>query len=154
MCSSDLSDRNLAATVSGGLHASRDSLYRTARGERQRRTGVIPLEWLPRRCPVCRGAVQFAAATRSLAMDGAGASAMMTSTNPSGCGAEFASRAGRLSLFCPIGWRQPGTTAFTAGSGLASGSRLAILLNKLHHTARTQHACLIPQLCAGGRNGG
>ena len=36
-----------------GLHASRDSLYRTARGERQRRPGVIPLELLPRRCPVC-----------------------------------------------------------------------------------------------------
>jgi len=42
----------LAATVSGGLHASRDSLYRTARGEQQR-AGVIPLELLPRRCPVC-----------------------------------------------------------------------------------------------------
>ena len=37
------SDRNLAATVSGGLHASRDSFYRTARGERQDRPGVIPL---------------------------------------------------------------------------------------------------------------
>ena len=36
-----------------GLHASRDSFYRTARGERQRRPGVIPLELLPRRCPVC-----------------------------------------------------------------------------------------------------
>ena len=37
-----------------GLHASRDSLYRTARGERQHRAGVIPLDLLPRRCPVCR----------------------------------------------------------------------------------------------------
>jgi len=36
-----------------GLHASRDSLYRTARGERQHRPGVIPLGLLPRRCPVC-----------------------------------------------------------------------------------------------------
>jgi hypothetical protein len=36
-----------------GLHASRDSLYRTARGERQHRSGVIPLDLLPRRCPVC-----------------------------------------------------------------------------------------------------
>ncbi len=43
----------MAATVSGGLHASRDSVYRTARGERQQRAGVIPLELLPRRCPVC-----------------------------------------------------------------------------------------------------
>ena len=34
-------DRNLAATVSGGLHASRDSFYRTARAERQYRPGVI-----------------------------------------------------------------------------------------------------------------
>jgi len=37
-----------------GLHASRDSLYRTAGGERQHRPGVIPLDRLPRRCPVCR----------------------------------------------------------------------------------------------------
>ncbi len=37
-----------------GLHANRDSLYRTARGERQHRPGVIPLDLLPRRCPVCR----------------------------------------------------------------------------------------------------
>ena len=47
-------DRNLAATVSGGLHASRDSFYRTARAERQYRPGVIPLALLPRRCPVCQ----------------------------------------------------------------------------------------------------
>ena len=36
------------------MHASRDSLYLTARGERQHRPGVIPLDLLPRRCPVCR----------------------------------------------------------------------------------------------------
>ena len=36
-----------------GLHASRDSFYRTARSGRQGRSGVIPLELLPRRCPVC-----------------------------------------------------------------------------------------------------
>ena len=36
-----------------GLHASRDSLYRTASDERQCRAGVIPLELLPRRCPLC-----------------------------------------------------------------------------------------------------
>ena len=47
-------DRNLGRERSpAGLHASRDSLYRTARGERQRRPGVIPLELLPRRCPIC-----------------------------------------------------------------------------------------------------
>jgi hypothetical protein len=39
---------------SGGLHASRDSFYRTARSGRQDRSGVIPLDLLPRRCPVCR----------------------------------------------------------------------------------------------------
>src|SRR5215471_6367560 len=33
---------------------SPDSLYRTARGERQDRPGVIPLDLLPRRCPVCQ----------------------------------------------------------------------------------------------------
>jgi hypothetical protein len=47
-------DRNLAATVSGGPHASRDSFYRTARIGIQDRSGVIALELLPRRCPVCR----------------------------------------------------------------------------------------------------
>src|SRR6266850_2580070 len=36
-----------------GLHASRDYLYRTARSKRQHRPGVIPLDLLPRRCPVC-----------------------------------------------------------------------------------------------------
>ena len=36
-----------------GLHASRDSLCRTARSKRRRRAGVIPLELLPRHCPVC-----------------------------------------------------------------------------------------------------
>ena len=38
-----------------GLHASRDSLYRTVSDERQCRAGVIPLELLPRRCPLCGG---------------------------------------------------------------------------------------------------
>ena len=47
-------DRNLAATVSGGLHASRVSFYRTARSGRQGRSGVIPLDLLPRQCPICR----------------------------------------------------------------------------------------------------
>ena len=36
-----------------GLHASRDSFYRTARDGRQDRPGVIPLRLLPRRCPLC-----------------------------------------------------------------------------------------------------
>ena len=36
-----------------GLHASRDSLYRITRDERQCRAGVIPLELLPRHCPLC-----------------------------------------------------------------------------------------------------
>jgi len=47
-------DRRFARERSAaGLHASRDYLYRTARGERQHRSGVIPLDLLPRRCPVC-----------------------------------------------------------------------------------------------------
>jgi hypothetical protein len=47
-------DRNFSRERSAaGLHASRDSLYRTARGQRQHRPGVIPLDLLPRRCPVC-----------------------------------------------------------------------------------------------------
>lgn len=36
-----------------GLHACHDTFYRTTRDERQHRPGVIPLELLPRRCPVC-----------------------------------------------------------------------------------------------------
>ena len=49
-------DRNFRRERSAaGLHASRDSLYLTARGERQHRPGVIPLALLPRRCPMCRG---------------------------------------------------------------------------------------------------
>jgi hypothetical protein len=48
-------DRNFGRGRSAaGLHASRDSFYRTARGKRQDRAGVIPLDLLPRRCPVCR----------------------------------------------------------------------------------------------------
>jgi hypothetical protein len=47
-------DRKLGRERSpAGLHASRDSFYLTARGERQRRAGVIPLDLLPRRCPAC-----------------------------------------------------------------------------------------------------
>ena len=48
-------DRKLGRERSpAGLHASRDSFYRTARGERQHRPGVIPLALLPRRCPLCQ----------------------------------------------------------------------------------------------------
>jgi len=48
-------DRNFSRRRSAaGLHASRDSLYRTARDERQHRSGVVPLDRLPRRCPACR----------------------------------------------------------------------------------------------------
>jgi hypothetical protein len=48
-------DRNFRGERSAaGLHASRDSLYRTARSKGQHRAGVIPLELLPRECPVCR----------------------------------------------------------------------------------------------------
>jgi Domain of unknown function (DUF6431) len=49
-------DRNFGRKRSpAGLHASRDSLYRTARGGRQDRAGVteIPLAQLPRVCPCC-----------------------------------------------------------------------------------------------------
>jgi hypothetical protein len=48
-------DRNFRTERSAaGLHASRDSLYRTGRDERQQRAGVIPLELLPRLCPLCQ----------------------------------------------------------------------------------------------------
>jgi hypothetical protein len=49
-------DRNFGRRRSAaGLHASPDSLYRTAGSERQRRPGVtaVPLQLLPRRCPFC-----------------------------------------------------------------------------------------------------
>ena len=47
-------DRILPGTVTAGLHASRDSCYRTRGDQRQQRAGVIPLRLLPRRCPFCR----------------------------------------------------------------------------------------------------
>lgn len=48
-------DRNVCRRRSAaGLHASRDSLYRTARHQRQHRAGVVPLDLLPRLCPLCR----------------------------------------------------------------------------------------------------
>ena len=48
-------DRHFARERSAaGLHASRDSLYRTARCKRQHGPGVIPLDLLPRRCPICQ----------------------------------------------------------------------------------------------------
>jgi hypothetical protein len=86
-------------------------------------------------------------------MDGADDSATMTSTNASGCGAGAASRAGRPSQFCLIGWLQPGTTAFTAGSSLASGSPPAILPSKLPRSARIQRACPTPPPFADGLSG-
>jgi hypothetical protein len=49
-------DRNFGRKRSpAGLHASRDSFYRTARSGRQDRAGVteIPLAQLPRWCPLC-----------------------------------------------------------------------------------------------------
>ena len=49
-------DRNFGRKRSpAGLHASRDSFYRTARSGRQDRAGVteIPLTQLPRLCPFC-----------------------------------------------------------------------------------------------------
>ena len=49
-------DRNFGSERSAaGLHASRDSLYRTARGGKQDRAWVteIPLALLPRPCPLC-----------------------------------------------------------------------------------------------------
>ena len=49
-------DRNFGRKRSpAGLHASRDSFYRTARCGRQDRAGVteIPLAQLPRWCPLC-----------------------------------------------------------------------------------------------------
>ena len=48
-------DRNFRRERSAaGLHTSRDSLYRTAGTKRQHRPGVIPLDLMPRRCPLCR----------------------------------------------------------------------------------------------------
>ena len=64
------------------------------------------------------------------------------------------SRAGRPSRSCPIGWRHPATTAFTAGSRPVSASPPVILPSKPHRTAKTQHACPIHPPCVDGRNGG
>jgi hypothetical protein len=46
----------LAGAVSSGPSRQPDSRYRIARSGRQQRSGVIPLDRLPRRCPVCETA--------------------------------------------------------------------------------------------------
>jgi Domain of unknown function (DUF6431) len=43
-------------TLGGGSSRQSDSRYRTVRSGRQQRPGVIPLDRLPRRCPVCEAA--------------------------------------------------------------------------------------------------
>ena len=48
--------RALAGAVSSGPSRQPDSRYRIARSGRQQRSGVIPLDRLPRRCPVCETA--------------------------------------------------------------------------------------------------
>ena len=60
-----------------GLHASRDSLYRTVIDERQCRA-VIPLEVLPRRCPTVWGQT-------IVATDGGFARPTITCTSACGC---------------------------------------------------------------------
>jgi len=46
----------LAGTLCSGPSRQPDFRYRTTRGERQYRSGVVPLDRLPRRCPVCKTA--------------------------------------------------------------------------------------------------
>jgi hypothetical protein len=48
-----------------GLHVSRDSFYHSARRKRQHRAGVIPLDLLPRQCPVCHNHTIIAHGRRS-----------------------------------------------------------------------------------------
>jgi hypothetical protein len=96
------------------LHTSPDSLYRTARGKRQQRPGVVPLDRLPRRCPVCGNT------TRSSATDGACGTRTTTATSASGFDADSAGPATRPSRSCLTGWCRSGTTACVAGNKLAS----------------------------------
>ena len=50
-----MAERILAGRVcEQGLHTRLDSLYRIARRKRQAGAGVVPLESLPRQCPLCR----------------------------------------------------------------------------------------------------
>jgi hypothetical protein len=71
----------LGRTVTAGLHASRDSLYRTARGQRQHRPRGGPRVG-PWTC--CRSYVRSAGTTRSSAMGGVPARPTTTGANASG----------------------------------------------------------------------
>ena len=95
-------DRNFGRERSpAGLHASRDSFYRTARGKRQHRAGVIPLDLLPRRCPVCRNDTIIGhGRRRRQSHDDRHDCIWVTARN-------LSSRAGRPSRSCPTGWRHP-----------------------------------------------
>jgi len=64
------------------------------------------------------------------------------------------SRAGRLLPSCPIRWRHPAPTAFTAGSRPVSASPPVTRPSKPHHTAKTQDVCPIHPPSVDGRNGG
>jgi len=64
------------------------------------------------------------------------------------------SRAGRLLPSCPIRWRPPATTAFTAGSRPVSASPPVIRPSKPRHTAKIQDVCPIHLPSVDGRYGG
>ena len=101
-----------------GLHASLDSLYRTARAARQVRSGVtaFPLALLPRRCPRCGPTPSSATAN--------GASRPTTNTTTgSGYGAACAGRVEKPSPSFRTGRRPTASTAFAAGN--KPGNRVA-----------------------------
>ena len=106
-------DRNFGRERSAaGLHASRDSLYRTARGGRQdRRRGD--------RDPADAAASAMSAlrqADRSSVTDGGSNKRTTNGTSRSGFAAVSVVHARRHSRSCPIGRRRQGTTASTVGN--------------------------------------
>ena len=118
-----------------GLHASRDSLYRTAVGGRQDRAGVaeISLAQLPRRCPICdQDTIIGHGRRRKQAHD---EQHDWIWVRRGRC-----PRARRPSPFCPPGRRRTATTATTAARQAWDARQRKATRRR---TARTPRDCRI-----------
>ena len=140
-------DRNFGRERSAaGLHASRDSFYRTARGERQHRPGVIPLDLLPRRCPVCRDDTIIGHGRRLRQCHDDQHERIWVRRGICRAVQEDLHDLARLAGAIRH------TTACIADSRLVSGSPPAILPSKPRRTAKIRRACPIHPPCADGRS--
>ena len=136
--------------AAAGLHASRDSFYRTTRSRKQDRSGVttFPLELLPRRCPLC--------GNRAIIGHGQRRKQPRTkSTTASAFGEGCAGPVARHSPSCPPGRCRRATTAFIAGSRQQSeSSNSTAVRNNGLSTSEIQPGCRTHPRCGDGRRGG